>query len=320
MQTQLSMINNYLSNLRNYLPDDLKQEVSAELEASILEQIEDQQEQLGRPLNQSEQEQLLRAIGHPMRVAAAYLPNQQLIGKEYFPAYKKTLELALTIVFALIILFSVPSIFSDERILAGVASLLGNLADTGLTIFAIVTLVFYLMQKSGVSLDEIYAWSPKSLSNKADKLSLSRVEVGFEILFYLLFLAWWHDAIGLPESLQANDRLSVLALSAEWQQVALAINLIIGFSIAINIYKFAIAGWTRFSLVADIILCFAALGVLYTISQFDQYLAINIELEQNPDRDRIFKNVSNTIGYILGFIAVVNIWDIYSNVRKFLRL
>ena len=93
----MRMIDEYLNSLESFLPDDLKQEVRDELEASIYAQLEDECGALGRELNQQEQEILLRKIGHPMRVAAAYLPNQELVGNEYFPAYKKALQIALSI-------------------------------------------------------------------------------------------------------------------------------------------------------------------------------------------------------------------------------
>ena len=81
----MQMITNYLDSFENYLPDESKDDVRAELESSILAQIEDKQLEIGRELNLQEQEQLLLKIGHPMRVAAAYLPDQQLINKDYFP-------------------------------------------------------------------------------------------------------------------------------------------------------------------------------------------------------------------------------------------
>ena len=84
------MIDNYLDSLESYLPDSLKKDVREEFEASIYDQFEEQQEALSRDLTLEEQEQLLLKIGHPMQVAARYLPNQKLIGESFFPAYKKS--------------------------------------------------------------------------------------------------------------------------------------------------------------------------------------------------------------------------------------
>ena len=76
----MQMINNYLNSLESYLPDQLKKDVREEFEASIYDQFEERQEELNRDLTEIEQEELLVKIGHPMQVAARYLPNQKLIG------------------------------------------------------------------------------------------------------------------------------------------------------------------------------------------------------------------------------------------------
>ena len=91
------MINNYLDSFENYLTVENHKEIREELEASLLDQIEEKEEQLSRPLNKQEQEELLLKLGHPMKVAAGFLPNQQLVSAEYFPAYKKVLIIALWI-------------------------------------------------------------------------------------------------------------------------------------------------------------------------------------------------------------------------------
>ncbi|MFT5572256.1 MAG: hypothetical protein ACI9FR_001179 [Cryomorphaceae bacterium] len=91
----MEMINNYLDNFENHLSVANAKEIREELESSILDQIEEREEQLSRSLNEQEIEALLLKIGHPMKVAAGFLPNQQLVSAEYFPAYKKVLTIAL---------------------------------------------------------------------------------------------------------------------------------------------------------------------------------------------------------------------------------
>ena len=50
------MINNYLDSFENYLTVENHKEIREELEASLLDQIEEKEEQLSRPLNKQEQE------------------------------------------------------------------------------------------------------------------------------------------------------------------------------------------------------------------------------------------------------------------------
>ena len=64
----MKMIQNYLDSLESYLPDELKQDVRDELEASLMSQVEDSQETLGRDLNLVETEALLKKLGHPINI------------------------------------------------------------------------------------------------------------------------------------------------------------------------------------------------------------------------------------------------------------
>src|SRR6202042_1915152 len=57
-------------------------------------QIEDQEAELGRPLNEAELETILKRRGRPIVVANAYLPQQSLIGPVFFPSYRLTLKIA----------------------------------------------------------------------------------------------------------------------------------------------------------------------------------------------------------------------------------
>lgn len=312
----MNMIVNYLSNLESYLPDDIKREVTEELESSIYEKVEDKEEQLGRKLNDSEVELLLKNIGHPMRVAAAYLPSQQLIGKELFPAYKKSLEIALAIVFGIILLTSVPFIFSEGHIIGAAIGIFIGLFNTGLYVFAVVTLVFYLMEYYQADLNQIYAWSPKQLSSKSPKIKFSRLEAGFEIVIYMLFLAWWNDYVGWPGTVFQDEVVLSIFLSPEWQSVSLAINIIVGLSILVAFYKFVVATWTKLSLVAEIALSIVSFAVIYQITQFDQFIVFDQEIAISEKWGTVIGVVDKTIYSILGFIALISAWDIYSSARK----
>jgi hypothetical protein len=315
----MKMISNYLDSLESYLSDDLKQEVREELEASILEQVEDKQQELGRELNQLEQETLLKKLGHPMRVAAAYLPKQRLVGAEYFPAYKRALEIALAIVLGILILLSLPDIFNGRSIIGSAITIFAQMIDTGLYVFAIVTIIFYLMEYYGTSLDYIYAWSPGELKGYSRRLSLSRLESGFELIVYILFMAWWNDIITWPSDTWSDLQTTSLSFSQEWKGVFWSINIIMGLSLIVAFHKFAVASWTKISLVTDILLGLASLFVIYQITQFDQLVIFSGSEEIVNRWGKFIENLDNTVYSVLAIIAAICIWDIYHHIRKFIQ-
>lgn len=312
----MKMIENYLNSLESYLPDELKQDVRDELKASLMGQVEDSQEALGRDLNLEETEALLRKLGHPMQVASAYLPKQQLIGPEFFPAYRKALEIALTIMLVVVVLLSLFGTLSGQSVFSIAINIFANVINNGLYVFAIVTLIFYLMEYYDANLNEIYAWSPKDLKSNSGRLALSRMEVGFELIVSVLFIAWWNGILSWPAQTLIDGESARVSLSPEWQAVFWSVNVIMGLSVALGIYNFVQANWSRFSLAAEIILSLATLVVIIQILQFDQFVIYQSPFDESTAWTRIIANMDNVVYSIMAVVAGVCVWDIFSNFRK----
>lgn len=312
----MQMIENYLNSLESYLPDDLKQEVRDEFGASIYEQFEEQQDSLNRELTQDEQEQLLLKIGHPMQVAARYLPNQKLIGESYFPAYKKALELALMIIFSIKILLAFPSIISDGHIILSGFVLFWSLVDTALWVFAYVTVIFYLMERFGFDLKYLYSFAAKDLRARSPKLSLSRLETVFELLFLALFLAWWNNMFSWTPTGKYTTTFLNVSLTEEWQAVFWTVNIVIGLEILNSLFKIASGSYNRLTLITGIILDAASLVVIIQISRFSKYVDVADSKLADLDWARIEPIININVNIILVFIFIISVWGIFSSIRK----
>jgi uncharacterized membrane protein len=317
----MNMINNYLDSFENYLTIENHKEIRDELEASLLDQIEEREEQLSRSLNQQEQEELLLKIGHPMKVAAGFLPNQQLVSAEYFPAYKKVLTIALWVYAIIAVLKMVPFnlSFSDGSFITTPIVIFWSLVETGIWVFAGVTLAFYLFQKHAVNIDFLYAWSPKQLSRSGRKLPLSRVETAFEILFVALFLSWWNGLFNAESLFTQLYTVKTITMSESMQAMLWPVNILGVSSIAISLYNFMKAGWDRYSLILNIVVGLANLVVISIMLQFDQYVTVGSLQELGPEVSNVIEtvllNVTN-IRIILIVIAVLVICDLYSSARR----
>lgn len=312
----MKMIEHYLDSLETYLPDEMKQDVRDELKASLMGQIEDSQEALGRDLSLDETEVLLRKLGHPMQVASAYLPKQQLIGPDYFPAYRKAMEIALILMVVVTVLFSLIGALSGDSIIGAVIKISANVIDNGIYVFAIMTLSFYLMEYYNADLNKIYAWSPKDLNSNSKRLGLSRLETGFELVASILFIAFWNNIMPLPGQTLIGGESTSVSLSPEWGAVFWSVNVIMSLSIALGIYNFVLATWNRFSLTAECILSFATLVIIGQILQFSQFITVHTSLDENVNLIRFISHAENVIYSIIVIVAAVCLWDIYSNFRK----
>lgn len=312
----MQMIDNYLNSLEFYLPDDLKVDVRKEFEASIYDQFEERQEELKRDLSEKEQEEMLVKIGHPMQVAARYLPNQKLIGESYFPAYKKALEIAIVIVFSIKILLSLPVIIADGHVILSGFVLFWSLINTAIWVFAYVTVVFYLMERFGFDLNYLYSFSAKSLRASNPTLTLSRVETVFELLLLVVFLGWWNNIFSLSLTGSFTSAFMNVSLSPEWQAVFWSVNIIIGLDAANCFYKIARGSDSRSTLITSIILNIVSLLILFKISQFSNFIDI-VDLKlADLDWEKIGSIVNINVNIILTVILVISLWDIFSSTKE----
>lgn len=314
----MKMINNYLDSFESYLTIENHKEIREEFEASLLDQIEEQEEQLSRSLNEQEQEALLLKIGHPMKVAAGFLPNQQLVSAEYFPAYKKVLIIALWIYGIIAVLKMLPYSlnFLDGSFISTPIVIFWSLVETGIWVFTCVTLIFYLFQKYAVNIDFLYAWSPKQLSSTGGKLPLSRVETAFEILFTVLFLSWWNSLYGAEGFFVQTEIVKAITMSESMHALLWPVNILCVLSIALSLYTFIKAGWNRSSLILNIILGLAAIVVIIIMLQFEDYATLASVEEYGAAVKNVVEHIHLNARIVLGVIAGFVIWDIVASVRK----
>jgi len=121
----MDVLEHYVHAVRTFLPRSQQDDIVKELFANIQAQMDDRETELGRPLSEAEQEDLLRQHGHPMIVAGRYQTNQgrlvfgrQLIGPSLFPLYLKVLCFTLGISLALSLLVRIALSASGPRLLS----------------------------------------------------------------------------------------------------------------------------------------------------------------------------------------------------------
>lgn len=312
----MKMITNYLNTLESYLPEESQEEIRQEFESSLAEQIEDKNEALGRQMNEQEQEALLLKIGHPMRVASRYLPHQELISRDYFPAYKQALGISISVCAVIILLSVLPFKLGSSGILASALSSFWIVVDVSLDVFLVVTGIFYLMQRYDFELDKLYAWSPKSLSSNGKKVSLSRFEVFFEMLFEALSLIIWNQLFFAEQIWIESELVQNFSMSSEWSIVFVPVNLAVGGSFVLNIFKLVNAHWNRWLLQANIAIDAVSLVLLAYILQFNQYLTLDSTTLAGYDWPSLKDAAELNIRIVIGFIMAVTVWDGYSHIKK----
>ena len=217
----------------------------------------------------------------------------------------------------LTILATIPFSLSIGSIIVGLIQLSFSLLETSVWVFSSVTLIFYLMQKYGASLEEIYAWSPKQLRYTSKKISLSRIEIIFEMLFEGLFLVIWNRLFTSEDVFIDSDFLQSISMSGEWQSVHVIVNVLVGLSILLSLYKLFVSGWTKLGLIASIGIGLVDIGLIIYILQFDQFIVVESSAKSELDWQQIGWTIELNIKILLGIIGLVTAWDVVSGIKKF---
>lgn len=199
----MELLERYLQAVKKHLPRQRQDDIIAELRANLEAQLEERQAELGRALGPAEEEEWIRGLGAPVRMAAQYQPQQYLIGPALYPVYLYVLRLAS--MWALIIYTIVSTVTivvgtaSMEAVSQAVFRLPGILIQTA----GWVTLVFAAIEYFAVRYPEKCPaiagfpakWSPSDLPPMeppvaAGKKRRSYARAVTEVIFGFVFLAW----------------------------------------------------------------------------------------------------------------------------------
>jgi len=237
------LLERYLAAVARELPAAQAPDVIAELRDSLLSEIEERQDGLGRALDRGELEALLVDFGHPLIVAGRYRKIQHLIGPQVFPFWFSTLKLVLLIEAAawlgmVVVRLAVvrPPIFDVF------GQIFPSFFSLALTSFGVVTLVFAVLERAGRAPGRS-GWSPARLP-PARAPRRNRFNLASEIVMGAIFLLWWSGLIRFGWLLPLPPAFQV-ELAPIWTVLHWPIVAYISVEIGINTMELAVPAATR---------------------------------------------------------------------------
>jgi hypothetical protein len=200
----MELLDRYLQAVKRYLPWQRQDDILAELRANLESQLEDQEAEIGRPLNTVEVERWLKQLGSPMQVAGRYQPQQYLIGPSVFPMYWYVMQMALLWMLAVYAVVVAVQVFSEPEpsfnaVWHAALRLPGVLMATGAWVTLIFAVLEFLITHYPTMWPEVAAhfseWSPASLPplerhKVSGKKPRSYAQAVAEVIFGFLFLGW----------------------------------------------------------------------------------------------------------------------------------
>lgn len=194
------LLQRYLQAVRFLLPQKQRQDVGRELQENLRSEIEDEEAEKGRPLDEEELAGVLRRLGHPLVLALRYQQGRCLIGPAIFPIWWLAVRYVLGILAAVHILL--PAIFflvSGEP--AGrIVGLFLRYPAVAIPVLGWITLAFAMLDTKAVRSQverALSEWSPPSLPPVVKEEPDRPPSVAGLVLTALLS-AWWLASLRFP--------------------------------------------------------------------------------------------------------------------------
>jgi hypothetical protein len=149
----MDLVDSYVKAVANALPEAQREDIIGELSEDIRSEMEDKQQELGRPLTEEEQEGLLRHRGNPLLLAARYRQDKrsvafggQIIGPVLFPFYLKVLSFNLGLTFLVVATIFTALAISGQKI--GFHDIVSTCLLQLFIQLSVVTLIFALVERN----------------------------------------------------------------------------------------------------------------------------------------------------------------------------
>lgn len=254
----MTLTDRYIAATIAHLPPDQRDEVKAELQASIADAVEAYP---GDPA--SVEKSVLEDLGDPERLAATYSNRPlALIGPTLYLAWKRLLKLLLWIVVPIItVLAGVGSAFAGEDPATVLATAFGAGIGVGVNMTFAITLIFALLERYGKDKDLADKWTVDDLTEppQANVSGGETITSAVGILVGAAFIVWQH--VSPWASTAQGEGLPILNPDL-WAFVIPALLVVMAVELVTVIMRHARGRWTMRDWWATVVLNLATMALL----------------------------------------------------------
>lgn len=184
----MDLVERYIEAVKFWLPKNLRDDIAAELREDIHSQIDEAEREKGRPLTEDEVSAILKARGAPLSVASRYLPQRSLIGPELYPLYIFVLKIVAVICFIPPIIVWIWSALTPDASWPGT---FGTPVNSLLVSFAIVTIIFAVIEYKGINPAKLASFNPMTLPPVSNISRIQRGESVGDIIGGLIVIGFF---------------------------------------------------------------------------------------------------------------------------------
>lgn len=309
----MDLLERYLAAVQQELPKEKQQDVTRELKANILDQLDALQEQAPSLTDEERIHSVLKQLGPPKQMAHQFAPPQPLIRAELIPLFRFTLFMVLGIIFLINVVQSTLLWLGHDQM--GLFLLLkhmgsGFIGDATLA-FTGITLGFWSISKEQKKrCQQLANWDPSKLpqlSQKWQRIELSDIFTDLATYLFLLILIWY------PAWGEVQSSFSLTEQSRFILQVFSPVLLL---GIANNLWQLSQRNWTPALLKANLLLnAFMVIAILL-LALTGPLLTDVPERLHWLDADRLHRSI--TISLLI--LALFPGWEVIRDWRRLLQL
>jgi hypothetical protein len=332
------IIEKYLNSVRSALPEAQRDDIVQELSENLHAQIEDKENELGRPIRDAEVEEILKQHGHPMVVASRYRQDKwsvafgpELIGPEVFPFYVRVLKFNLGISAVVLFIVAIGLAFGGHTMTAG--NLIPAIFFQVAIQFAIVTAIFVAADRHFKKHPESWnyrdakgGWHPAlalegwpKSKKKSDSGRVSRMDSVAQVVALGVSLVWLRVAAGAP-FLIFGPAAAFLKPAPIWHQfywpvVGIAcLGILQGF---INLLR---PDWLRLMVAYRAVTAIAWIVILYFVLKAGPWVVLTSDASQAEGFRKTADILNQMAPYFVVTSAVIALYNLLRHLRRLLRL
>jgi hypothetical protein len=322
----MKLIDRYVYAVTERLPQDIREDVSRELQANIEDML---------PENPTENDvrEVLVKLGNPVKLAGEYSPTKRyLIGPGLYDSYFSVLKLVIGILVSVLpcitfLQWTLEPPIKDNITQMSVqffVDLLVNIIQGAIQGALWVTLVFVVLEKSGINEGQIpffkKKWSPDDLPTvpASSKGKISRVETMISVFFTVFFavlLCFKPQLIAIYLKGDAGTQVIPLFAIESLRSYTLIIFILAVIQLSIFIWKFITMRWSIALAIANAslnaLLCIFLVVILSDNSLFNhEFLSKIIEYTAKIELSQI-KSIwfKSSIWIFAAVFIAISLWD-----------
>lgn len=333
----MDWVDRYLRAVAKALPAEQRDDIVSELSEDIRSEIEDKENQLGRPLAESEQKALLTQRGNPLLLAARYRQDhralvigRQLIGPVLFPFYVRVLTFNLGLTSVVIGVIFLALQMSGHWV--GFSEMLSTCLLQLFIQLSAVTLIFTLVESHLANHPDRWDLSGTGAEfsttvNSADSAStsaqagprISRFESASSIIACTVALVWATEVQSHP-FLILGPAAAFLQLTPICYQMFFPIVLLTVAEIVRASINLVRPDWTRFRAVYDVFSQIGGLFIAYYFIKAGSWVRASASVaDRAGDYAHAVHIVNECIYYSLLAVVVLSAIQLALRVAKLFR-